>query len=58
MIELKTNYPLATSSPDFISPWGTRRDNSRNPRFNKKIYRLFPNKVIRVLDLGCSGGGG
>lgn len=56
-IELKTKHPIAIDSPDYQNPWGTRRDNSRNSRFNKKLYGLFPDKILRILDLGCSGGG-
>lgn len=37
-------------------PHGTRRDNSKNPRFNMKLYQLYK-KPIKILDLGCSGGG-
>ena len=58
MITLKTNYPLAIESNDYLCPHGTRRDNSTNKRFNKKLYKLFPsNSPIKILDLGCSGGG-
>jgi len=51
--------PVAYSSPDHLTPWGTRRDNSRNWRFNQKLYQLFSHrtKPLRALDLGCSGGG-
>jgi SAM-dependent methyltransferase len=49
---------VAIDSTDHIFPWGTLRDNSYNRRFNRKLYNLFPKKKhIRVLDLGCSGGG-
>jgi SAM-dependent methyltransferase len=49
---------VAIDSPDHLHPWGTRRDNSRNRRFNQKLYRLFNGlPTLRVLDLGCSGGG-
>jgi len=50
---------IAYNSPDHILPWGTRRDNSRNRRFNQKLYQLYPKQgeILRVLDLGCSGGG-
>lgn len=57
-ILLKAEKEVALSSPDHQMPWGTRRDNSVNPRFNDKLYRLYPpSKDLRVLDMGCSGGG-
>lgn len=50
---------VAYESPDHLVPWGTRRDNSRQRRFNQKLYNLFAagQRPIWVLDLGCSGGG-
>lgn len=56
---VKTDEPIARDSPDHLHPWGARRDNSRNPRFNEKLYWLFRNHEtqLTVLDLGCSGGG-
>ena len=58
-ISVVTDHPVAHSSPDHLVPWGTSRDNSRNKRFNAKLYRLFGHldRQLRVLDLGCSGGG-
>ena len=58
-IAVRTDCPVAYDSPDHLVPWGTRRDNSKNPRFNDKIYRLYAalGRPLRVLDLGCSGGG-
>jgi SAM-dependent methyltransferase len=57
-IILTEAVPVAAASVDHLVPRGTRQDNSRNPRFNEKLYALFPySKRIRVLDLGCSGGG-
>jgi 2-polyprenyl-3-methyl-5-hydroxy-6-metoxy-1,4-benzoquinol methylase len=39
-------------------PRGTRVDNSMNLRFNRKLYDYFDYRDnLRVLDLGCSGGG-
>lgn len=32
-------------------------DNTTNLDFNKKIYDLYPDEIISILDLGCSGGG-
>ena len=56
---LKAEREVAFSSPDHQLPWGTKRDNSRNPRFNDKLYKLFPryNELLKILDMGCSGGG-
>lgn len=58
-IQVKAAQDVAITSPDYLMPWGTRRDNSRNKRFNEKLYRLFADRggVLKVLDLGCSGGG-
>ena len=58
-ITVKAEREVAFTSPDHLMPWGTRRDNSQNRRFNDKLYKLFPrfHDVLKVLDLGCSGGG-
>lgn len=58
-IDVIAERPVAYDSPDHINPWGTRRDNSQNRRFNTKLGLLFHNKElpVHVLDLGCSGGG-
>jgi len=58
-INLETDFPLAFESPDHLIPWGTARDNSKNYRFNQKINILFDRfkKPLKILDLGCSGGG-
>jgi SAM-dependent methyltransferase len=55
---LKAEREVAYKSPDHLNPWGTRRDNSVNRRFNNKLYKLFPQGAsLKILDLGCSGGG-
>ncbi len=54
---LKAERPVAVDSPDHLSPHGTKRDNSRNPIFNKKLEHLLGRKPLWVLDLGCAGGG-
>ena len=56
---LRAESDLASTSPDHLQPWGTRHDNSVNPRFNDKIYKLYPksHSPLTILDLGCSGGG-
>jgi len=58
-IVLKTDYPVALQSPDHIKPWGTKRDNSKSPRFLRKVSRLFSEEKgeLSLLDIGCSGGG-
>lgn len=62
MVVLVCEKEIAFDSPDSIEPWGTRRDNSRNPQFNTKLYWLFGaadgfKKQLSFLDLGCSDGG-
>jgi SAM-dependent methyltransferase len=63
MLKLITDFPVASFSQDHLDPKGSIYDNSRNMRFNEKIYSYFKNsqkkdrKFIKVLDLGCSGGG-
>ena len=55
---VRSERDIAYKSPDHLIPWGTKRDNSTNEWFNLKLYRLFGrNNSVRVLDLGCSGGG-
>lgn len=57
---LECERKVAYDSPDHLVPWGTKRDNSTYPWFNDKLYRLYAEKSsvqLRVLDLGCSGGG-
>jgi 2-polyprenyl-3-methyl-5-hydroxy-6-metoxy-1,4-benzoquinol methylase len=60
-VNLTCRKKIAFDSNDHIMPWGTRRDNSTNPRFNEKLLKLFlhsdSNKIVNVLDLGCAGGG-
>jgi hypothetical protein len=56
---VRTDYPVADDSPDHLRPRGTAFDNSRNRRFNRKLSALYCglDRPIRVLDLGCAGGG-
>jgi SAM-dependent methyltransferase len=58
-VHVRAEREVAYESPDHLMPWGTRRDNSRNRRFNQKLYQLFgqQGKPLWVLDIGCSGGG-
>ena len=57
MIEVRTSKPVAVDSPDHLHPWGTAHDNSTNHRFNEKVFKLFGQRPLTALDLGCSGGG-
>lgn len=55
---LKSNNLIASSSEDHKHPRGTVFDNSKNHRFNNKIYTYFTNKEdLAFLDIGCAGGG-
>lgn len=57
-ITVKAEREIAWESPDHLLPVGTRRDNHRNQRFNDKLYKLYGfARQLKVLDLGCSGGG-
>jgi len=56
-IKMKTEKPVAFDSPDHIQPWGTANDNSTNAAFNHKLFWWLPKKDVRLLDIGCSGGG-
>lgn len=57
MIKIICEKEIACDSLDYLNPKGTRKDNSRNRRFNVKLYNLFPDKIAKILDIGCSGGG-
>jgi SAM-dependent methyltransferase len=55
---VRAEREVAYESPDHLIPFGTRLNNSRHARFNKKLYELYGIDVpLRILDLGCSGGG-
>ena len=54
---LKTNNKVALKSPDHLNPWGTKRDLSRQLRFESKLCKYMEFKKFNsILDLGCSGG--
>lgn len=55
--QIITNYPIATDSPDHITPYGVKLNNSKNSNFNKLLYELFNYNNLNILDLGCAGGG-
>lgn len=58
LYSVDTDKPVASDSHDHKWPRGTIADNSINPRFNLKLYDYFDYRNdLRVLDLGCSGGG-
>lgn len=57
MIKLKTDFPVALDSMDHQHPSGTMKDNSKWHPFNEKIYWLYRQKQVSVLDIGCAGGG-
>lgn len=60
-ISVRVQRTVAYESPDHLAPHGTKHDNSRNPWFNQRLYRLFnvarDCRSLKVLDIGCSGGG-
>ena len=58
LFRVKTDKVVANDSHDHQWPRGTIINNSRNLSFNRKLYAHFGNrKDLRILDLGCSGGG-
>lgn len=52
-----TNDPIAYASDDHVYPRGTRNDNTRYPRFVRAAELTLDKKQLKVLDLGCAGGG-
>jgi len=56
-VRLECARPVAYDSLDHLHPFGAVLNNSTNARFNALLYALFPGRRIRVLDLGCAGGG-
>lgn len=56
-MRISTTKPIAFDSPDHVFPWGTAQDNSSDLAFNRKLLWWIPKSQLRVLDLGCSGGG-
>jgi 2-polyprenyl-3-methyl-5-hydroxy-6-metoxy-1,4-benzoquinol methylase len=58
LFSLTTERPVAKDSADHVWPRGAKYDNSSNRNFNLKLYSYFKNRPdLRVMDLGCSGGG-
>lgn len=56
-ISIETKKPVAVDSLDHTRPYGTAQDNSVSPFFNQKLFELIPAEKVRLLDLGCAGGG-
>jgi SAM-dependent methyltransferase len=56
-ITVLTSKPIADDSPDHLHPHGVARDNSVHRPINAKLYELIPAQQVRLLDLGCAGGG-
>lgn len=55
---LVSDKPVAIDSDDHKWPRGTLYDNSTNRNFNIKLYYFLNYKFdLKLLDLGCSGGG-
>ena len=55
-INVECKAKIAYTSWDCKMPLGTRRDNSSNHIFNEKLYRIYGDKQISLLDIGCAGG--
>ncbi len=56
-ITIETEHPIAVDSLDHTHPLGSKIDNSSSLAFNRKLFELIPARDVRLLDLGCSGGG-
>jgi SAM-dependent methyltransferase len=54
---LEAEKSVAFDSPDHLMPHGTAQDNSKNRFFNCKLNLLYGSRRLRILDIGCSGGG-
>jgi SAM-dependent methyltransferase len=55
---LETAHPVAVDTDDTLFPWGAKNDNSIYLPFNQKLYRFLDrDDRLKVLDLGCAGGG-
>jgi SAM-dependent methyltransferase len=54
---IETSKPVAYDSPDHIQPCGTAQNNTTNARFNRKLFQYIPAPEVRLLDIGCAGGG-
>ena len=57
MITIETRKPVAYDSPDHLHPHGTAQNNTTHRRFNSKLLRYIPPDKLKLLDIGCAGGG-
>lgn len=57
MFKVTTEHPFATWSPDFIRPLGSRTDSTVQHAWNDRLYDLILAEDVRLMDLGCAGGG-
>jgi len=58
LFRVHTKFPVASASTDHISPRGAVRDNTVHPAFNRALHRVLAVCAgVKVLDLGCAGGG-
>jgi len=55
-IRLETAHPVGLETDDHKFPRGTRKDNTRYPRFVRKCEEILGHP-LHFLDLGCAGGG-
>jgi hypothetical protein len=53
-LQIVTKHRVALRSADHLCPHGTKRDNTRHPRFVAKCEKIFGGKIFH-LDLGCAG---
>lgn len=56
-ITIEAEKPIATDSLDHTQPLGAAFDNSVSARFNRRLFELIPAHKVRLLDIGCAGGG-
>jgi len=58
LFQVLTERPVASTSTDHRTPRGAIRDNTVHWPFNRALHRVVVNtNTLRVLDLGCAGGG-
>jgi 2-polyprenyl-3-methyl-5-hydroxy-6-metoxy-1,4-benzoquinol methylase len=57
MFSISCNKRVAVDSPDHTDPLGTINDNSKNYRFNTIVANIIETRPIKIIDIGCAGGG-